>query len=501
MRWGRVVVVGFAVSAMSCLAPTEIMLVLSTDFACSVVSQNSIAIAVGDPGDDDSGIATTTKLCADDGGVGTIAILPHASVDQPIGIRVTLGVDAAADNCGPNFQGCIVARRSLRFDPHAQLTLPIDLDQACIGVPCTPNSTCVSGSCVDAGVECDDASCAVPPVDAGPPVDAAGTCQTITDFPVQLNAGAGTPRITLSSDGWAVAYLTAQLGIELVDVTVTNGSPSKSTPVPLVLPNSASLVGPLGSDTNAGSYAFTYENTTSSSVQEIVAPDGTSQGAPLVHSNYRAANFGMISYAPKSFGTAFIVAPGGDPQLVTFDADGGIFATSGNLPSNLVDITLVRSTTGYYATSADLNGVCTIYECTLSTSFDFLCGQVVTPLPKACQAVRIADGLGKTIHVVEGNNMLTVDDKFPLNAAVVGAQFQIVATHDAFQIVYASTGSIGVATYDGNATPKNTPYPFPGETVLGMDVVADGPNQPGYAIAYTVTGSTGTSVRFMHLCQ
>jgi formylglycine-generating enzyme required for sulfatase activity len=48
--------------------------------------------------------------------------------------------------------GCIVARRALRFLPHEELTLPIDLRQDCDGRKCSPTETCVHGKCVSATI-------------------------------------------------------------------------------------------------------------------------------------------------------------------------------------------------------------------------------------------------------------------------------------------------------------------------------------------------------------
>jgi hypothetical protein len=191
-----------ACGSSSCLDPTEIVLEIGTDVACSVVAQNGVAITVGRTGDD-GGVAIMTNLCASDGGIGSLAITPSGAVDDPIGIRVVLGVDASVDACGPNYEGCIVARRALRFDPHTPLTLPIDLDQACIGVPCTPDSTCVSGSCVDASIGPCTGVCNVE--DAGPPdvIDAGPFVPTsILMYGGSTDCSGQTP-VPLVQDAWS----------------------------------------------------------------------------------------------------------------------------------------------------------------------------------------------------------------------------------------------------------------------------------------------------------
>ncbi|HEY2368710.1 MAG TPA: hypothetical protein VGH87_20070, partial [Polyangiaceae bacterium] len=147
---------GIAVAGMSCLAPTEIMVELHTDVPCSVVTTNQVGIAVSRPGDEDASFAATGMQCDGDGGLGTIAILPH-DIDEAVGIRVVLGVNRLTSQCAaPDYDGCIVARRSLEFFPHTRLELPIELQQSCVGTPCDESSTCVAAQqCTDAGATCD----------------------------------------------------------------------------------------------------------------------------------------------------------------------------------------------------------------------------------------------------------------------------------------------------------------------------------------------------------
>ena len=201
---GWIFVLGFGIVASSCLDPTEIVLQLSTDVACSAVVANGVAIAIGAPDDDDaSSVHVVTMLCSPDGSIGSLVVTPSGAIDQDIGVRVTLGVDASAETCGPpRYDGCIVSRRALRFDPHTPLTLPISLDQACIGVPCTPDSTCVNGTCVDASVPpctgiCGVEDAAPPPVDAPPDAPAV---PTILMFGGSKNCDGTTP--ALLGDAW-----------------------------------------------------------------------------------------------------------------------------------------------------------------------------------------------------------------------------------------------------------------------------------------------------------
>jgi hypothetical protein len=508
MRWGRALVLAFAVSAMSCLAPTEIMLVLSTDVACTVVMQNGVAIAIGDPGDEDSGIATTTKKCSDDGGIGTLALLPHTSVDQPIGIRITLGVDAAADECGPNFEGCIVSRRSLRFDPHTPLTLPIDLDQACIGVPCTPYSTCVSGACVDAGVECDGSSCGIE--DAGPrdaQLDASPPCQVVADTLVASSQtlGQGNPRVAMSADGWGVAFQTSTLGVLLSDVHVVNGVPKVEQPITLVSSSTANVIGPLAGD--GTTYALSYATSSTMYAAIVSSSDGSPVGNPFIFTNATPAKFGMFSLDQKNdYAMAYISNAITDAFVTPLGAGGGNGVSLN--ASNVKDIALAQGSSGFYAATSNGTNVCTLYKCAYNGSA-FACANA-GGIPSTCVAMRVAERAGILSHVTQAGKILTVDEVHPLSAAVFGSNFDVVATRDVFHVVFVSNATsptgIAIATYDGVSTsaPAEQQLALAGgiQTVLAMDVLPDGPNQTGYSIVYTGLDSASvTNVRFMHLCQ
>jgi len=497
MRWKHVVVAGFAVSVMSCLAPTEIILVLSTNVACAVVQKNGIAIALGEPNDEDSGIATTTQLCSDDGGVGTAVLVPHSSIDQPIGIRVTLGIDAAADQCGPKYEGCIVARRSLRFDPHTPLTLPIDLDEACHGIPCTPDSTCVSGACVEAGVECDGSSCGL--VDAG--IDAApASCDPVPDVLVAPGAGQGAARVALSNDGWGVASPTPQLGVELRDVHVAGGTTNISIPITLVQGNGANIIGPLGGD--GTSYALGY-SVGGNLFATIVATDGTSLVTGAFNfSAGEPAHYGMFPLGQGAYLTAYVSNATTDGFVVPFSQQIGANGVGLGL-TGVTGISLAHGSSSFIATTADQKGGCAVFKCNYGSTI--ACSAAGTFPALSCTEARVAERAGFLSHVVESAKVLTVDDIHPLNPAVFGSSFQIVATRDAFHVVWVTnTGGIAIATYaDGTTTPMIALQLVPpGTTVIALDAIADGPNQPGWAVAYTaVNAQAQTSVRFFHLCQ
>jgi hypothetical protein len=91
--------------------------------------------------------------------VGSLAVVPGGADDAPLSIRVVMGVDRDPRDCTiAQPQGCIFARRSLRYRPHERTVLPIVLFKQCAGVPCDADSTCNAlGVCIPTAV--DPASC------------------------------------------------------------------------------------------------------------------------------------------------------------------------------------------------------------------------------------------------------------------------------------------------------------------------------------------------------
>ncbi len=166
---------GVAASAaivVRCLAPTEITLRITTNIPCA--SLDHVAVIIGTPSDLETRPPTAVTTTCDQGNIGTLVVTP-SDVQGSLGISVIAGTigppDVVAENCrAAGYANCVVARRVLSFIPHTPLTLPIELDSACVSFPCvsdaTMTRTCIviSGQpqCVNAKVpdpsECVDAS-------------------------------------------------------------------------------------------------------------------------------------------------------------------------------------------------------------------------------------------------------------------------------------------------------------------------------------------------------
>lgn len=186
MRW---LASGLAVAAaaLGCRTPTQVTVEIVADLPCSQLQ--GVDIIVGDPtGVAEKIAATSTEQCeAGDpmSRIGSIVITPSDEKNAPFGVQVVAGVDRNIQECtAPDYEGCIVARRRMRFLPHTELYMRITLHQTCKGVACASDMTCVAQGCVSSEISdpeacmdpsfeaCDDegiAGCAKDPAACKPP--------------------------------------------------------------------------------------------------------------------------------------------------------------------------------------------------------------------------------------------------------------------------------------------------------------------------------------------
>jgi hypothetical protein len=150
----------------SCRDPTEITVVITTDVHCSRVQGTSIT--VGTPGSVENAQPTTaTTDCTDTAAgasIGSIVSVPQSDRSGQVEVRVVLGVDGTdPTSCvAPSYHGCVVERRQLRYLPETPLVLPIRMPIGCLGVPCTPDTTCYGDPPVCAPSSVDPGMCTDP---------------------------------------------------------------------------------------------------------------------------------------------------------------------------------------------------------------------------------------------------------------------------------------------------------------------------------------------------
>jgi hypothetical protein len=159
------------VAAAACYGPTELVVELSTDLACS--AQPRMQIFTGRPF---SGApqATTERCTAgpDEAQIGSLTFIPGGDHDGRAAVKALLAVGRDPAECGDHPEECIVATRSFAYLEHRSLRLPIHLRAECLGKQCPDGQTCVAGgACEPDSVECKGGECALPSerLDAGAP--------------------------------------------------------------------------------------------------------------------------------------------------------------------------------------------------------------------------------------------------------------------------------------------------------------------------------------------
>jgi formylglycine-generating enzyme required for sulfatase activity len=157
-----------ALCLFDCRAPTEILLEVTTDAQCADVHETAIYVGTV-AAVDSSRSAAKTNACRS-GRIGSLVITPKSSDDDEVAIKVVTGLQPRlAEECAGGGQGCIVARREIRFVPNTTLKIPVVMRQSCAGVSCGRDETCVDGKCYSAkcgqGIDCSTPN--TPLLDAG----------------------------------------------------------------------------------------------------------------------------------------------------------------------------------------------------------------------------------------------------------------------------------------------------------------------------------------------
>jgi hypothetical protein len=169
---------GLPLLLTDCRDPTQIALQIRTDAKCVDVIDTTIT--VGKLGEiETKPLAASTNDCDDaaNGRIGTLVVVPSGDNDDEVAVKIVTGIHRAAAQCTPEnaYQGCIVARRALRYRPHTPLELPILMALDCLDVPCGATETCYKGNCVPARdpEKCDTQACdaSVPDAAADAPPD------------------------------------------------------------------------------------------------------------------------------------------------------------------------------------------------------------------------------------------------------------------------------------------------------------------------------------------
>ena len=191
-RWG---IAGASVALAACRSPTQITVTVETDLPCADVTATSLT--AGELGAIETGLPTSESAsCAADGQLGTVVLVPSGSDNAQVAFKVITALnhetlERCAGASAANDTNCIVARRALRYLPHTPLTVIVSMSQACEGIVCDANTTCVNGACQSATIDpsqCAGAGCAL----TGPGTGDAGLDATVSDATTDAPAAEGS---------------------------------------------------------------------------------------------------------------------------------------------------------------------------------------------------------------------------------------------------------------------------------------------------------------------
>jgi len=157
----------FGIMVASCRSPTQIVVEVRTDADCASIVSTSVTTARPEE-DVEAKLPQATRAgCAGAGEIGSIVLVPRDAEDVEVKLRVTTGIGRGAEACpAPAYEGCVVVRRQLRFEPGETVRVTVNVPASCRDRPCGPDATCnESGVCVP--LACPRPPCGTSP-DAGP---------------------------------------------------------------------------------------------------------------------------------------------------------------------------------------------------------------------------------------------------------------------------------------------------------------------------------------------
>jgi hypothetical protein len=153
--------------ATSCREPTAVFVEVTTNVGYRAGATTSFT--VGEPGATELGVPTTVTAApwGSDGFVGTLTVVPGSADDAMLSVKVVMGIDRDPRDCSiGNPEGCIIARRLIKYRPHERLVLPLPMFARCAGIACNPDTTCdARGQCVATAVDpstCEGGGCRLP---------------------------------------------------------------------------------------------------------------------------------------------------------------------------------------------------------------------------------------------------------------------------------------------------------------------------------------------------
>ncbi|HEU4538239.1 MAG TPA: hypothetical protein VFS00_29155, partial [Polyangiaceae bacterium] len=144
LRWAALAALLPALS--SCREATQVKVDVWTDLPCE--ETHGTALFVGRAGDDlERKPPARVSLRCDPASkrLGGLVLVPTGDErDAELAFNLVTAVKVpSVDQClAPAYEGCIVARRVLRYVPHTTLFLDVPMSANCVSVECDAKSTC-----------------------------------------------------------------------------------------------------------------------------------------------------------------------------------------------------------------------------------------------------------------------------------------------------------------------------------------------------------------------
>ena len=155
-----------ALGSTRCLSATVLRVASLSEVDCAKGARVAIVVAHDLPSLMSAAPSAFSTMCVAAGNglndTGNVVLTPATSKDEPVAFALMTRPDGESpESCTDPAQAshCIIAHRQLRFSPHDNLDVPVELRLSCLGVVCPPEQTCRKGQCTAATLPSNCGAC------------------------------------------------------------------------------------------------------------------------------------------------------------------------------------------------------------------------------------------------------------------------------------------------------------------------------------------------------